>query len=57
MGPAGLMETLEQVQAMRAKHGIYFAGSGRINVAGLTTGNIEQFLAATADVTQEAVTA
>ncbi len=43
--------TPEQVQAMRAKHGIYFAGSGRINVAGLTMGNIDQFIAAVADVT------
>lgn len=43
--------TPEQVQAMREKHGIYFAGSGRINVAGLTMGNIEQFIAAVADVT------
>ena len=41
----------DQVQAMRAKHGIYFAGSGRINVAGLTMGNIDQFIAAVADVT------
>lgn len=49
--------TPEQVQAMRAKHGVYFAGSGRINVAGLTMNNIDQFLAATADVTAEAVTA
>lgn len=43
--------TPEQVQAMRDKHGIYFAGSGRINVAGLTTANIDQFIAAVADVT------
>jgi Aspartate/tyrosine/aromatic aminotransferase len=43
--------TPEQVQAMRAKHGIYFAGSGRINVAGLTMANIDQFIAAVADVT------
>ncbi|MEJ5979212.1 aromatic amino acid transaminase [Novosphingobium sp. PS1R-30] len=43
--------TPEQVQAMREKHGIYFAGSGRINVAGLTLGNIDKFIAATADVT------
>ena len=43
--------TPEQVQAMRADHGIYFAGSGRINVAGLTTGNIAQFIAAVAKVT------
>jgi aromatic-amino-acid transaminase len=43
--------TPEQVQAMRAKHGVYFAGSGRINVAGLTTANIDKFIAAVADVT------
>ena len=43
--------TPEQVQAMRDRHGIYFAGSGRINVAGLTEGNIERFIAAVADVT------
>ena len=43
--------TPEQVQAMRDAHGIYFAGSGRINVAGLTAGNIEKFIAATAEVT------
>jgi aromatic-amino-acid transaminase len=43
--------TPEQVQAMRADHGIYFAGSGRINVAGLTLGNIDQFIAAVAKVT------
>jgi aromatic-amino-acid transaminase len=43
--------TPDQVQAMREKHGIYFAGSGRINVAGLTTANIDKFIAAVADVT------
>lgn len=43
--------TPEQVQAMRDKHGVYFAGSGRINVAGLTAGNIDKFIAAVADVT------
>jgi len=43
--------TPEQVQAMREKHGIYFAGSGRINVAGLTMANIDKFIAAVADVT------
>lgn len=43
--------TPEQVAAMRADHGIYFAGSGRINVAGLTSGNIDKFIAAVADVT------
>jgi len=43
--------TPDQVSAMRAKYGIYFAASGRINVAGLTMANIDQFIAATADVT------
>ena len=43
--------TADQVQAMRADHGIYFAASGRINVAGLTLGNIDQFIAAVAKVT------
>ena len=43
--------TPEQVQAMREKHGIYMAASGRINIAGLTAGNIENFIAAVADVT------
>ncbi len=43
--------TPEQVQAMRDRHGIYFAGSGRINVAGLTADNIDTFIAAVADVT------
>jgi aromatic-amino-acid transaminase len=41
----------EQVQTMRKDHGIYFAGSGRINVAGLTMGNIDKFVAAVAEVT------
>jgi aromatic-amino-acid transaminase len=43
--------TPDHVKAMREKHGIYFAGSGRINIAGLTMGNIDQFLAAVTDVT------
>ena len=43
--------TADQVQAMRDRHGIYFAASGRINIAGLTMGNIDQFIAAVADVT------
>ena len=43
--------TSGQVQAMREQHGIYFAGSGRINVAGLTMANIDQFIAAVAAVT------
>lgn len=40
----------EQVVAMREKHGVYMAGSGRINVAGLTMGNIDKFIDALADV-------
>jgi len=41
----------EQVQQLREHHGVYMAGSGRINVAGLTMGNIDAFVAALADVT------
>jgi aromatic-amino-acid transaminase len=41
----------EQILALREKHGVYMAGSGRINVAGLTAGNIDKFVAALADVT------
>ncbi|PLK26619.1 aromatic amino acid transaminase [Novosphingobium sp. TH158] len=40
----------DQILAMREKHGVYMAGSGRINVAGLTMGNIDKFIAAVADV-------
>jgi aromatic-amino-acid transaminase len=38
--------TKEQIQGLRDDHGIYMAGSGRINVAGLTTGNIDAFTGA-----------
>lgn len=41
----------EQVLEMREKHGVYMAGSGRINVAGLTMGNIDKFVDALAQVT------
>lgn len=41
----------EQVGALREEHGIYMAGSGRINIAGLTMDNIDKFIAAIADVT------
>ena len=37
--------------ALRDEHGVYMAGSGRINVAGLTMGNMPKFIAALADVT------
>jgi aromatic-amino-acid transaminase len=43
--------TKEQVVELREKHAIYMAGSGRINVAGLTMDNIDKFIAAIADVT------
>jgi aromatic-amino-acid transaminase len=43
--------TPDQVMAMRTRHGIYMAGSGRVNIAGLTTANIPTFIAALADVT------
>ncbi len=36
----------EQIATLRADHAVYMAGSGRINVAGLTTGNIDTFVAA-----------
>lgn len=58
MAPLGIQNGLfsmlplspEQILAIRERHGVYMAGSGRINIAGLTTGNIETFLAALADV-------
>ena len=48
---ATLPMTSEQVLAMRETHGVYMAGSGRLNVAGLTMGNIDKFIEALADVT------
>lgn len=51
----GLFSTLpvtkEQVVRMREEHGVYMAGSGRINIAGLTMDNIDKFIDALADVT------
>jgi len=41
----------EQIDRLRSDHGVYMAGSGRINVAGLTMGNLPKFIAALADVT------
>lgn len=40
----------EQILAIREKHGVYMAGSGRINIAGLTNGDIEKFIEALGDV-------
>lgn len=52
---SGMFATLplskEQIQRMRDEHAVYMAGSGRINVAGLTVGNIDKFIAALAEVT------
>lgn len=42
--------TGEQILKLRNDHGIYMAGSGRINVAGLTMGNIDKFIADLATV-------
>lgn len=42
----------EQIEALRRDHGVYMAGSGRINIAGLTEANIPKFIAALADVTR-----
>ena len=53
-GQNGLFSVLplsgEQILKLREDHGIYMAGSGRINVAGLTMGNIDKFIADVATV-------
>ncbi|OJW66440.1 MAG: aromatic amino acid aminotransferase [Sphingomonadales bacterium 63-6] len=43
--------TPEQILKLREDHGVYMAGSGRINIAGLTMGNIDKFIGALAAVT------
>jgi aromatic-amino-acid transaminase len=47
---ATLALTKEQIHALRADHAVYMAGSGRINIAGLTMDNIETFIDALAAV-------
>lgn len=42
--------TKEQVIRLREEHGVYMAGNGRINIAGLTRDNIGAFVAAIAAV-------
>jgi len=42
--------TKEQVDVLREKHAIYIVGSGRINVAGLTSSNIERVAEAIGEV-------
>jgi aromatic-amino-acid transaminase len=52
MAPLGIQNGLfsmlplspAQILALRTDHGVYMAGSGRINIAGLTGGNIETFI-------------
>ena len=41
----------DQIQALRDDHGIYMAGSGRINIAGLHMGNLPKFISALEAVT------
>lgn len=40
----------EQVEALRKDHAIYIVGSGRINVAGMTAGNMDRLCQAIVDV-------
>jgi aromatic-amino-acid transaminase len=47
---AMLPVTKEEVAILREEHGIYMAASGRINIAGLTTANLPNFIAALAAV-------
>ena len=51
----GMFATLalskEQIERLRSEHGVYMAGSGRINIAGLTMTSLPKFVAALADVT------
>ena len=42
--------TKEQVEALRQKYAIYVLGTGRINVAGMTPGNMDRLCTAIADV-------
>jgi aromatic-amino-acid transaminase len=59
MAPLGIQNGLfsmlplsaDQILALRTDHGVYMAGSGRINIAGLTSGNIETFIDALRAVT------
>ena len=42
--------TKAQVESLREKHAIYIVGSGRINVAGITSSNIDRLCSAIAEV-------
>ena len=48
---ATLALSKEQIERLRADHGVYMAGSGRINIAGLTLNSLPKFVAALGDVT------
>lgn len=52
----GMFATLalgrEQIESLREDHGIYMAGSGRINAAGLTMDNIDKFVEAVRTVAE-----
>ena len=41
-----------QIKRLREQHAIYMAGSGRINIAGLTEDNIDRFIRTLGEVTQ-----
>ena len=47
--------TPDHITALRASHGIYMAGSGRFNVAGLSDENVDRFAQAVAALLPEAV--
>jgi aspartate/tyrosine/aromatic aminotransferase len=40
----------DQVKTLRDEHAIFIVGSGRINVAGITSGNLDRLVAAMASV-------
>ncbi len=42
-----------QVEALRSRYAIYIVGSGRINVAGMTTANMDRLCSAIADVLKD----
>lgn len=44
-----------QVKEMRAKHGVYMAGSGRINLCGVNPGNVGHLCAALRDVVNDSI--
>ena len=60
MAPLGIQNGLfsilplssEQILTLRSDHAVYMAGSGRINIAGLTGSNIETFIEALRAVTR-----